>query len=244
MALVAVKVSIKDADAEHSYLPHRHINSILLDSDEERSCVRVLDDSIGLASAQAYVRAVLDISSPDGWDGTKFVDVRGYMRPQPCPDLPVEEPAFFTLRLHYLIRNDWDEDPCGDQSDGCQVMRYAYDDPESGHYQQGQFEWRVGLMHMDTPALKGEPAHIINHESGHAFGLRDGGPGAPGPSPHLPPTPIHGGLCTGSVMHSYGCGPDEDLAFPTLADRVGVEDLVPSASGSSGIGGGIPKYGG
>jgi len=49
----------------------------------------------------------------------------------------------------------------------------------------------------------------VNHETGHAFGLRDGGPTAPYPNQN---TPCEGWTEPGrSIMHdiSYGCGTNE-----------------------------------
>jgi hypothetical protein len=79
-----------------------------------------------------------------------------------------------------------------------------------------------------------ERHRIINHETGHALGLCDGGRTAPDPQFGCESNPYHD-KCTDSVMHSYGC---PTVVWPSSSDRHSVISLMPVGSGSGGGGGG------
>jgi hypothetical protein len=86
------------------------------------------------------------------------------------------------------------------------------------------------------PGLTGSTSQrhfSINHETGHALGLCDGGETAPAPQGGCELNPYHF-ECTDSVMHPYGC---PDFVWPTVWDVYSVVSLMPVGSDGGGGGG-------
>jgi len=104
----------------------------------------------------------------------------------------------------------------------------------------------VERFHLYVEAAYVDDPWLVNHEVGHAFGLRDGGPGIKPwtPTPTSVPTPTPTATpawwwqCSdptlfpnGSIMHSYDCSEPD---WPTAEDIAAVEAQVPAGSSGGG----------
>ncbi|HXK32708.1 MAG TPA: hypothetical protein VNM91_01685, partial [Dehalococcoidia bacterium] len=99
--------------------------------------------------------------------------------------------------INQVVSNAYSDQYCGGTS--CQYTLYGYGCSPSCHYQSSHQMLRQS--HMQSYPLQ---IHVVNHETGHAFGFDD---------------PVFGDCPSGgSIMHSqhYGC---TDYYFPTLNDR-------------------------
>jgi len=196
---VAVRIaSVDESQAEHAFYPHRHLGSILHDTDSETNCIDVLDGSIGHDEARTKIKDTLYTGGTNDWDGIKWVTFQDQTLFNECP-----VPGFNQLmRIYFRIEGDVTPE-CGTGTAGCALRDFGYDDPDSGHYgfDPPQYEYHGFYVFIETDNLRNETAHIVNHEVGHALGLRNGEPDD----------------CTGSVMHSLGNCADEP--WPSDSDR-------------------------
>jgi len=108
---------------------------------------------------------------------------------------------------------------------GCQFVGPVVWNPVNLHYEYEYADLQFEASFLAT-AGDLDRASLINHETGHALGLADGGPDAPG-DPGDPPCPN-----PPSVMHTYGCGVFPP--WPSAEDIAAVEALVPAGSGGGG----------
>ena len=94
----------------------------------------------------------------------------------------------------------------------------------TGHNEVFQYQIQLYATDFQDNAFY---RHLVNHETGHALGLKDGGPRAqdPGPMP-----------CQQSIMHDeaydnpdpFGCL--TNLDYPSSFDRVSVSEMIPVGS--------------
>lgn len=106
------------------------------------------------------------------------------------------------MEIRYWVVNDAvNPRVCGGPSDpnSCAVA--------DGEHWNNEVEWQYFDVYMRTVQMEGDDPwqndpdrrrHAVNHETGHVFGLEDGGPDAPGTKDPS---------CVQSIMHPfyYGC---------------------------------------
>jgi hypothetical protein len=185
--------------------------------------VQVLDGSIGHDDARNRIRNTLYTGGTNDWDGIEWVRFQDQTLINVCPAPHSAQP----IRIYFYVVNNVNPTYCqptpqSPDPAGCAKTTFPYEDIQSGHfgYDPPQYEYRAYRIYIETGPLTNSTNFIVNHETGHALGLRDGGPGYDGTG------------CTGSVMHSYGCSNEP---WPSQADRNSVESLVPPGAGGAGI---------
>jgi hypothetical protein len=207
-----------DTLASHPWLPdalhnHKHLKS-MTDFATENYCVDVgFAPPMAHADALARVAGPLRLDYPSGdWNGLKGGRVAFGQRDWQCS----QPPGSAGIELKFYVEN----------STICPLGHScAFPDGEgrwnnvTGHNEYETFT--ILLLSTDLQD-NGFYHHLINHETGHALGLKDGGPGEPDPGP-IP--------CQASIMHDvfHGCSVDYD--YPTNSDRVAVSEMIPVASG-------------
>lgn len=195
----------------------------------ENFCVTVVDSSMSFDDALNHVKNTLLHS--DGWDGLKAGKVMFSGGSTPCDQLP----SISNIEIQYRVKDSTPD--CG----GLNCVSFLPDD-EYFDTRSGQTEYRHAYVIFNTTYIAGSQPlyqHTVNHETGHALGLCDGGPGAD--EDKVPPwlgcqsDPDHYD-CVVSIMHSeyYGC---TNRTWPTSLDLDSVESLIPGGGGSGGGGG-------
>ena len=217
-----IRFSQREAEAWHPFDPHKHLVSILPSGGPELNCVDVQDSSLPFTDARDFIVQTLYPGYHPGerhWHGTDGVDFDGQTIESQCP---VPDPNW-TLRIYFHVRLDWDNDPCGNRTWGCERLLWLVFDPGRGH---PEAEYRVSEIFLDSDRLNSNDGyHLVNHEVGHSLGLCDGGPTL-GPYAGCDHSSIHA-QCADSVMHSYGC---PNIDWPTAPDVAIVAGLSPAES--------------
>ncbi len=198
------------SEASHPFIPHQHIGS-MNGVETENVCVEIADDSITFAFARQIIEGTLVLDNPsEDWNGLKSGRVDFFVESEPCIR------GFGVIEMRYDVRQaPWLEE-CGPGSGICADWSDPYPDPVSGHD-----EYLYGRVYLTTSVLRDpfQYRRVIDHETGHVLGLKDGGPDYDGTE------------CTGSIMHAYGC--DNVPEWPSAEDRASVGALIwePVASG-------------
>lgn len=179
---------------------------------KETFCVETERSSMAIADAHARVNATLTWENPDqDWHGLnnwkiEFEDPYAVYG-RSCEALRGFEPFPYTeAEIRYRVRDDEHiPDICRDRQ-GRPYSCAARDEIE-GMSWNNEVEWQYFNVFLRTDPMQGDDPwqnnpdrrrHPINHETGHVFGLDDGGPLAED-SPDK--------SCPQSIMHPdyYGC---------------------------------------
>lgn len=232
IALITARVISGGAAAEHAYSPHTHLASINSPAESEDFCVRSFDGNVSHTTAfnELLERLFNQADFARDWDRIRNVDIVPLWGECPLDFNDIFQELQYEIRFY--IKADV-QNECGNPPfdvEGCADRKRHITDPQAPH--EPKEEWHIYNLWIESDNLYG--GSTVNHEVGHALGLRDGGPELPTPTPTSVPTPTPTatptwwGQCTGSIMHSYGCDEPE---WPTAADIASVESLTPAGSG-------------
>ena len=190
---------------------HRHLKS-MTGFENEVFCVNVTDaPGTDYVAARSRIAHTLYIDEPTkDWSGLKGNRIQFLETSEQCSQLP----GISTVQLRFFIMNQLSAPGIAEPVGRVFNVRTGHTEAEKFYIDFRTQEFQDDQVYPHN--------HLINHETGHAFGLDDGGPGAPRPGP-VP--------CQLSVMHDYGC-PFED--WPTLFDRTTVSEMIPVASSTLG----------
>ena len=169
---------------------------------------------MGHTTALARVGGPLHVDDPSrDWDGLKGGRIDFSQKSNQCSLAP----GMSEVELRFFVE-DATVCPYGPQTN-CAVPSGELFNTATGHYETEAFYINLWTSDLQN---NGFYHHLVNHEVGHAFGLKDGGPLAPDPG-NLP--------CQASIMHDmfYGCPVNEE--WPTGSDRVSVSEMIPVGSG-------------
>jgi hypothetical protein len=197
----------------------------------EQFCVMIRDGTMDLATAYNRVSATLTGDNPpEDWTA---IDSLGRIALSGNGGTSCDaDPNRAQIEIEYRV-GDYGCPPLSIPDQSCAIPEVQYMDGTSGHK-----EWRYFIVYVKTAHLNGAVAlyhHVVNHETGHVLGLRDGGPQQPVPGPNP---------CQFSIMHPdyYGCNgtggwPNNGQPeWPTSSDRTSVLSLLPYIGGG-GAGG-------
>jgi hypothetical protein len=100
---VAVRIAtVDEIDAEHPHQPHKHLGSLLRDSDSETNCIQIMDGSIGHDDARNRIRNTLYTGGTNDWDGIAWVRFEFQTLINPCPPAHSGQP----IRVYFRIDQD------------------------------------------------------------------------------------------------------------------------------------------
>ena len=231
-ALIAVGlwISVASSATEHHRKPYFHITT--LHGGVENTCSESHYASLNETNMRNRVANALGGNGSLDWNGVGGgIDIR--LEGTYCAGLSSSTRYTMDLEYHgYLTGSQALKDLCrdryGNPSDGTTSCAVAYARTyranggylHAGYYRMYlQSDW----LGTDTVYDNAEWRHVINHESGHAFGLDD------------PNGTTYQERCAGqndSVMHStfeYGC--DKDLEWPWQPDRDSVNIIIQNQDG-------------
>ena len=209
--------------ASHPWRPdalqnHSHLKS-MTNFATENYCVDVgFAPPMQHADALARVAGPLRLDDPSNdWNGLKGGRVTFGQRDWQCS----QPPGSAGIELKYYVENST---AC---SSGPQVSCALKDGEGRWNIVTGHNEYESFSIFLYATDLQnnGFYHHLVNHETGHALGLKDGGPNAPDPGP-IP--------CEPSIMHDYHYGCSVNYDYPTFSDKVAVEEMIPVASSTLG----------
>jgi hypothetical protein len=198
--------------ASHPWSPHIHLGSINV-GDSESFCVLIRDGSMPLSTAYSRVKATLTTDNPaEDWHGLDPVGRVSFLGNNgvSCD----QDPNRLGIRIEFSVGN-FGCPILNDPNVSCVHLFDRYYDTISGHEER-----RYADVYLKTSHVNGSAAlyrHVINHETGHVLGLRDGD-----------------GTCPDSIMHSiyYGCSVNRE--WPSAGDRSSVQSLLPATGGGGG----------
>lgn len=182
----------------HTWTPYHGI-------EDEEFCVHIIGGATHSYALSRVKYALFSTGTPS-WhlmtksDGT--TDARIDIRPmdEPCSSYGDRRAQ---IDYEYWVRpNNVVVPACGADNVSCVTFDVQTRAASGSHV---HYEW--GYVHMDADHLGSNT--LINHETGHIFGLMDGGPNVS----------YHGG-CPSSIMHLayYGCSGNAGLYKPTDGD--------------------------
>ena len=200
---------------------HNHLKS-MTGFDTENYCVDVGSSSMQHADALSRVAGALRLDNPSNdWNGLKGGRVAFGQRDNQCS----QPPGSVGIELRYYVQNST---VCTYQGQPRPQNSCAIADGDVWNNVTGHTEFELFLILLHTPDLQDNSFyyHLVNHETGHALGLQDGGTietADPGPIP-----------CQDSIMHNvyHGCSVNYD--YPTFFDKVAVSEMIPVSSSTIG----------
>ena len=202
---------------------HSHLKS-MTGFTTENYCV-----DVGFAPPMAHADALARVAGPlrlddpsNDWNGLKGGRVAFGQRENQCS----QPPGSAGIELKYFVQNSTS---CSFRAEPRPQSSCPIGDGEprfnnvTGHR---EFDSFTILLFAPDLQNNGFYHHLVNHETGHALGLQDGGTietADPGPIP-----------CQDSIMHDmyHGCTVNYD--YPTASDRVAVSEMIPVASSTLG----------
>jgi hypothetical protein len=173
---------VSSSYANHPYSPKTHITSTLTNSVDETYCTDITSSnlSLSISNANAMLESILYYRNYDGLSNDKVYWLT-YSPNENCSDLTTQELNHLSLR--YYIKSV--TTPLCDGTSSC-IKRYGYSSVNNhSHYQ-------YAIITLKSSSFMNVQEYIVNHETAHFLGLKDGG---------------GSGDCPGSIMHSqdYGC---------------------------------------
>lgn len=205
--VASFRVMAGSAEATNLTWDARHLGTMHTPSVDEDLCTESSNTTRSWSTAQTNVTNALWVEPPSAdqkWDAQGYDPASGRYRvwfwahwSNPCQLLPPAERDPITIE-YWLFDNNSAQ--CGSVTASCAFGSGLYTDD------MGHSAYRFYYLYLYAPYTVGEVIpgyyrHQVNHETGHAMGLDDGG--AP---------------CPDSVMHTtaYGCA--QDRPFPSAGD--------------------------
>jgi hypothetical protein len=150
-----------------------------------------------LSQATAYnrVAGALWIDGARDWDGLASNKVWFWPYSTACPSLSNRS----TVEIEYEVRQGGCKDGSGYSC--VEAFTNQYWDSAMGHY-----DYKFAYVTLKTAHLTGGAAlyhHVVNHETGHILGFRDGAGSSD---------------CPVSIMHSIAYGCSANLEWPSDGD--------------------------
>jgi hypothetical protein len=216
-ALVSVSAPAASANHPHSgtwqpHLSHMHDWTPYEGVYDEHFCVEVISGSTH-ANALASVKRALFSTGTPSWDlaaktdGTTNARIDIYAKPNPCSSYSQSVRNGIDFEFHVRISNA-SIPQCGGDDISC-VVHDRWVQSRSGTHWHADWAY----VYMDRDHL--DSNQLINHETGHVFGLMDGGPN------------LGTGCSPPSIMHLpyYGC-PTNNFSKPTNYDIDSVRTII------------------
>lgn len=189
----------------HSWTAYEGIN-------DEHFCVEVISGTTHSSALASVNRALFSTGIPR-WDlatksdGTTNTRIDIYGKPNRCSSY--SSAVRNTIDFEFHVRTSNAGIPaCGSDDISCVVHDLPVRAPSGSH---SDYEW--AYVYMDSDHL--DSNQLLNHEVGHVFGLRDGGPN------------LGTGCTPPSLMHLpyYGC-PQNNFSKPTDYDISSVRTII------------------
>jgi hypothetical protein len=179
--------------ANHSYSPKRHITSTHSNTQHEYFCADASDPNIPLTTVDAYSTLKTELYSRnyDGLANNKIYWLQGGGGSTACKNLSSSDLALNTFR--YYIEDKYNSDIINKCDSGNTYSRYSCVTRSGATVQSdGHYHYSYGEINIRYQDWVNVQHYIINHETGHILGLKDGSGSTD---------------CPGSIMHSsdYGC---------------------------------------
>lgn len=193
-----------------------YLASIRSIAQTEQYCVEDSNTTLGFSTALDRVRDTLIVDRTDvNWDlkqggYTDFRTTWSYS----CYDLNSSTtPTRNEIEIEYYVEDTTTEPGCGGTS--CAKRDGPY---WSGPHGRTEYTWYYVWLRGNLIKNGGfDTHHVVNHETGHVFGLADGGP----------TSGSWDTSCPSSIMHTsyYGCS--VTLEWPSLStDHPSVNDII------------------
>jgi hypothetical protein len=206
--VAGARLSAGQVEATHLTWDQRHLGSMHTAYVDEDFCTESSNTDRSWVTAQQNISNALWVEQSDPnqeWDAKGWDSAAQRYRVwfwahwnNPCQLLPAEERDPITIE-YWLWNNN--SGNCGSVKCSIAIGASPYID------QMGHEAKRFYYIHLYAPYTVGEEItgyyrHQVNHETGHAMGLDDGG----------------GSPCPDSVMHTtfYGCS--QDRSYPSSGD--------------------------
>lgn len=213
IGVVLLRLLAPTAEASHPWLSHTHLVTIHSASELEEYCVQVdPPNTVHFNQMSQLIREALWLNNPsESWDGLAERRIWFW----PGTGLQCDQDAVGRARSEIEYRLITNCTFSRAWMDGTYI-----DDSLNGGWTKAQIrlcDWNLRNAFIAH--------HTINHETGHALGLNDGGPTIEPTDPG-----VRDKTCSISIMHSgaYGC---TDLEWPTSSDRHCVVRLATLYSG-------------
>jgi hypothetical protein len=191
----------------HDWTPNEGVN-------DEHFCVEIFSGSTH-ANALASVNRALWSTGTPRWDlatasdGTTNARIDIYHKPNSCSSYSSSVRAGIDIEYHVRANNSVIPQ-CGADNISCVVFDRRTLSGSGTHY---HYDW--SYVYLDADHLGSN--QLINHETGHVFGLMDGGPSSG----------TWDTSCTASIMHLpyYGC-PGNNFSKPHDNDIRAVRSVI------------------
>ncbi|MEU6078385.1 hypothetical protein [Micromonospora sp. NPDC047074] len=198
---------------EQRHLADMHTWTAYHGIEDEEFCVNIIGGATHSYALSRIKSALFNTGTPSWHLMTKSdgsTDVRIDIRPMDnaCSSYGERRSQ---IDYEYWVRPNNSVVPaCGSDNVSCVTFDVQTRAASGSHV---HYEW--GYVHMDADHLGSDT--LINHETGHIFGLMDGGPNVS----------YHGG-CPSSLMHLayYGCSGNAGLTKPTDNDISSVRTVA------------------
>ncbi|HEY0639156.1 MAG TPA: hypothetical protein VGD67_16010 [Pseudonocardiaceae bacterium] len=221
VAAATLVIAGQPASAHHAHrdyyqphLSHMHEWTAYEGEKDEHFCVQIISGASHSTALSSINRALFSTGTPR-WDlatlsdGTTNARIDIYHKPNSCSSYPQAERN--TIDIEYHVRASNASVPaCGGDNISCVVFDLPRLSLSGTHY---HYDW--SYVYLDADHLGSN--QLINHETGHVFGLMDGGPRSG----------TWDTSCSASIMHLpyYGCAANT-YSKPTDNDIRSVRSVI------------------